>query len=199
MRLLHGLLWPIERLNGGILAAGRVVATVTLGIMVIIILAQVFWRYVLGAPLNWTEEAARFGMLWMTGLMAPVAYRHGGFVSIDMLERALPRVASSLLTLAILLATLGLLVVMVWVGWDRHVDSMTGNGRSASLRIPLSLIGGEDIRFRNWWMFLSLWVGVVLLTSVTVELILRQLITLFGGRDGLQRLVEGDEDMAGAA
>ena len=198
MAVLFGLLWPFERINGGLLAVGRVVAIVALMIMVIIILVQVVSRYVFDAPLNWTEEAARFGMLWMTALIAPMAYRQGGFVAIDMAERALPRIPSALLTLAILFSALSLLITMSWIGWDRHVDSMTGRGSSASLRLPLDWVGGERIKFQNNWQYASLWICCILLVSVTVELILRQLISLFGGGARLKRL-DGTEELPGAA
>ena len=106
MLVLFGLLWPLERLNSALLGVGRVIAVTALAIMVCLILGQVFFRYALNSAPNWTEEGARFGMLWMTGLMAPIAYRMGGFVAIDMVERALPKMIAGLLTLA-LLAALG--------------------------------------------------------------------------------------------
>ena len=59
--------------------------------MVIVILVQVFFRYVLNNALPWPDEVARFLMLWMTGLIAPSAYRWGGFVSIEFLERFFER------------------------------------------------------------------------------------------------------------
>ncbi|MFT7108343.1 MAG: TRAP-type C4-dicarboxylate transport system permease small subunit, partial [Yoonia sp.] len=83
MSVLFGLLWPLERFNTVVLAVGRIIAVIALAIMVALILGQVFFRYVLSDAPNWTEEGARFGMLWMTGLMAPLAFRMGGFVSID--------------------------------------------------------------------------------------------------------------------
>ncbi len=39
--------------------------------MVVCILIQVFFRYVLNNALPWPDEAARFLMLWMTGFIAP--------------------------------------------------------------------------------------------------------------------------------
>ena len=88
MTILFGLLWPLERINSGVLAVGKTISILALAIMVCLILGQVFFRYVMNDALNWSEEAARFGMIWMTGLMAPLAYRLGGFVAIDMLGRA---------------------------------------------------------------------------------------------------------------
>ena len=194
MAVLFGVLWPLERLNTGILAVCRVVAIVALMVMVCLILGQVFFRYVLDDAPAWTEEGARFGMLWMTGLMAPLAYRQGGFVAIDMLERALPPLLSRLLTLALLGLSLWVLIVMLDKGLNNHVFSLSGRGDSPSLRIPLNYLGEgwQAIRFQNNWVYAALAIGVFLLILISIELILRQIIILFGGGDRLVPLTEGD-------
>lgn len=191
MPVLFGVLWPLQRLNTGLLAAGRVIAVTLLALMVCFILGQVFFRYVLNDAPRWTEEAARFGMLWMTGLMAPVAYRQGGFVAIDMVERALPRIAAGILTLVLLSLSLWVLCIMWDRGLNNHVVSLSGRGTMPSLRLPLDWFGGESIKFKNQWMFASLFVGVTLLILVNIELILRQIITLLGGAARLTPL--GDQ------
>jgi TRAP-type C4-dicarboxylate transport system permease small subunit len=191
MQILLTIAAILHRVNDVVLAVGRWIGVAALAIMVCLILGQVFFRYVLNDAPNWTEEAARFCMLWMTGLLAPLAMRRGGFVSIDMLERALPRVVSALLSLTLL----GLIFLVLLVAWDKglnnHVDSLTGRGKSASLRLPLDWFGGERMKFRNWWMFSSLFVGVNLLILVTAELIIRQLIALIGGGKGLRPIDTG--------
>jgi TRAP-type transport system small permease protein len=192
MAVLFGVLWPLERLNTGILALCRVIAILALVMMVCLILGQVFFRYVLDDAPAWTEEGARFGMLWMTGLMAPLAYRQGGFVAIDMLERALPRMLSGLLTLALLGLSLWVLVVMLDKGINNHVFSLSGRGDSPSLRVPLNLLGEgwEAIRFQNSWVYAGFATGIFLLVLVNIELMLRQIITLLGSGERLNRLVD---------
>ncbi|ASP19317.1 tripartite ATP-independent periplasmic transporter, DctQ component [Antarctobacter heliothermus] len=197
MPVLLILLWPLERLNTGILSVGRVIAMLALAIMVCLILGQIFWRYALNDAPNWTEEGARFGMLWLVGLMAPLAYRQGGFVAIDMLERALPRLLAALLTLVLLAISLWVLIIAWDKGLNNHVDSLSGRGCSSSLRWPFGIeIGKCKAKFANQYQYAALWVGVNLLILVNVELILRQFITLLGGGDRLTRL--STDDMAGA-
>lgn len=195
MGLLLAVLWPIEKTNDVVLAIARVIAVAALAIMVCFILGQVFFRYVLNDAPNWTEEAARFGMLWMTGLMAPVAYRAGGFVAIDMLERAVPGLLSRLLTLFLLSVAMVVLYWGVKLGWD-NVNSLTARGRSASLRVPLEMFGGTNIKFRNAYAFWSLLVGFGLLSLVNIELMLRNVIAILGGGDRLTPL--NDVELAGA-
>ena len=72
-------------------------AWIAIFLMVIVILLQVFFRYVLNNALPWPDELARFLMLWMTGFIAPSAYRWGGFVSIEMLPQLLPKFLENML------------------------------------------------------------------------------------------------------
>jgi TRAP-type C4-dicarboxylate transport system permease small subunit len=199
MSVLFGVLWPLERFNTAILALGRAIAMAALAIMVCLILGQVFFRYVLNDAPNWTEEGARFGMLWMTGLMAPLAYRMGGFVAIDMLERALPRLLSALLALCLLGITLWVLCIFWDRGLNNHVDTLSGRGCSSSLRWPFGIeIGKCGAKFQNRYQYASLFVGVNLLILVNVELVIRQLITIMGGGARLTNHAPAT-DIAGAS
>lgn len=171
------LLGPLSWVNTIILRIGRQIAWMALVVMVVVILAQVFFRYALNNALAWPDEAARFLMLWMTALMAPSAMRWGGFVSIDMVPMALPRVPGMILTLVLLILSLVVLIMAIGHGYN-HTFGFGGNFNSSSLRIPLDLIGLDSVRVKLRYMYASLFVGVILLTSVCIELILRTLIQL---------------------
>ncbi|RMD94445.1 MAG: TRAP transporter small permease subunit [Alphaproteobacteria bacterium] len=178
------LLHLIAAINTWVLRLGRQLAAAGLALMVVVILAQVFFRYVLNDALAWPDEAARFLMLWMTGLTAPSAFRWGGFVAIDALPRALPARASSILTLLLLAMSLMVLVAGIRHGYA-HTTGFGGRFDSSSLRIPLDWFGGEAVRVKLRYMYASLWVGAILLASVNVELILREIARLAGRGDAL--------------
>jgi TRAP-type C4-dicarboxylate transport system permease small subunit len=171
------VLGPISRVNTLILRVGRQIAWIALAVMVAVILAQVVFRYAFNNALAWPDEAARFLMLWMAALMAPSAMRWGGFVSIDMVPLALPRVPGLILMLVLLILTLMVLIVAVGHGYN-HAFGFGGNFNSSSLRIPLDWIGFESVRVKLRYMYASLFVGVILLAVVTFELILRTIIQL---------------------
>ena len=180
MSLLHGLLWPLQTWNDIVLKIGRWVSIVAIGLMVVAILIQVFFRYILNNALPWPDEAARFMMLWMTGLMAPMAYRRGGFVAIDMLVEALPKGLGAILSLILLLISGFVLAFAIPIGIG-EITGFSAKFATASLHIPTALDFSEWLRVPRWWMMLSLLVGVVLLMIVNIELILRTVITLLGG------------------
>ena len=171
------VLRPVAAINTLLLRLGRQLAWAGLALMVVVILTQVFFRYILNNALAWPDEAARFLMLWMVGLMAPSAFRWNGFVAIDMLPRALPRVAGLLLTLVLLVLSLAVLVTAVGHGYN-HTFGFGGRFDSSSLRLPLDWLGFESIRVKLRYMYASLFVCILLLISVNFELILRVALSL---------------------
>ncbi|WP_233416996.1 TRAP transporter small permease [Halovulum marinum] len=216
MILLHAPLRILSAFNAAVLAVGRQLAWVCLGIMVVVILAQIFFRYVIGDALAWSEELARFFMLWMTGLIAPSAYRWGGFVAIDMLPQALPARAAAILNLALLAVALTVLVVAVRLGWA-DVTGFGGRFATASLWVPAHLEFGwvegpwllfertlvvdfipEPTKIAKKYMMASLLVSMVLMTLVNVELILRSLIRLLDPATGVVAVPEPAVASAGA-
>ena len=184
MSFLLALATVLKAINDLLLSIGRGIGVVAVAAMVVAILIQVFFRYILNNALPWPDEAARFCMLWMTGLMAPTAFRSGGFVAIDVIDSLLPSKALQLLQIILLVVCLVVLIFAVQIGW-KEVNGLGGRFATASLYVPTSLGFDEWYRVPRSWMMLSLFVGVVLLILVNVELILCRVISLFGGGDSL--------------
>jgi TRAP-type C4-dicarboxylate transport system permease small subunit len=172
-------------INGALLAVGRWIGAVCLGLMVVAILTQVFFRYVLNNALPWPEETSRFLMLWSTGLMAPTAFRRGGFVAIDMVIRMLPRAVATGLSVFLMAVTILVLWIALGIGWS-EVTGLGGRFETDSLRVPVSLDLATWMKVPKSWMMASLLVGVALLLLVAVELALRNLYALIRGPEGLR-------------
>lgn len=195
MGALLAVLAPLAFVNSHLLRIGRAIGIVAVALMVVAILIQVFYRYLLNNALPWPDEAARFCMLWMAGLMAPTAFRRGGFVAIDMIVLMLPKVLAGILSLFLLLISLGVLLLAVQIGYA-EVTGFGGKFATASLYVPGNFTLTEWVRVPRSWMMMSMFVGVILLTLVNIELILRSVITLIGGSAELPPIP--DADMAGA-
>ncbi|WP_246750512.1 TRAP transporter small permease [Martelella lutilitoris] len=176
-----------SRVNGPLLALARWTGAALMGLMVIVILVQVFFRYVLNDALAWTEELARFLMLWMVSLMAPTAFRHGGFISIDTLRRFLPDRPAALLNLALLLVSAVVLWWAVTIGWN-ETTGIGGRFTMPSLMLPAALDLSAWMKVPRSFMMASLATGVTMMFSVNVELLLRLLADLFGAGDRLKPL-----------
>ncbi len=183
MSVLLALLKPLEALNSFVGWVSRYLSIVALALMVLVILLQVFCRYALNNALPWPDEAARFLMLWLTGLMAPVAMRQGGFVAIDSLLRVLPSLLTNLLS--IFLLAISILVLFVAIDLSASHLKSGWMFKSSSLKLPYDLFGGKVQKMPLAWMFLSLWLGLRLMMLAALELFIRQVIILAGGGDRL--------------
>lgn len=187
MGLLVALATVLGHVNAAVLALGRGIGIACIAVMVVFILIQVFFRYVLGNALPWSEEGARFLMLWMTGLMAPTAFRRGGFVSIEMLVLMLPRALAAFLSLCLLCISLLVLVAGFRIGWA-EVAGFGGRFATDALWIPTTFDLSEWRKVPRAWTMASLAVGITLLIAVNVELMLRAVITMFGGGGRLSEI-----------
>jgi TRAP-type C4-dicarboxylate transport system permease small subunit len=196
MGALLTILRPLQWLNDLTGRVGRWLSIGAIAIMVAVILLQVFCRYVLNNALPWPDEAARFMMLWLTGLMAPVAFRHGGMVAITGVLELLPRQLVSAFSLLLLVTSLAVLVVGAQMGL-KHVDA-GWLFASSSLKLPLFLIGMKSVKIKLAWMYMSLLVGVWLMILVNIELILRSIVVALGGANRLRPVQMPGQNVAEA-
>lgn len=104
-RILKGL----DRVVAGLLAMLMAAASLA-------ILAQVFFRYVLNAPISWAEEFAVLLFAWIIFLGAAYVQRTDSHLSIDSLRR----IAGPRLALALDLLRAGIIalsaIVIIWQG-----------------------------------------------------------------------------------
>ena len=69
----------------GFMKVIETVVTILLGLEVITIVAQIFFRYVLRAPLSWSDQACRFGLVWIIMLGVPVMFNRKATVAFDLI------------------------------------------------------------------------------------------------------------------
>lgn len=110
-------------------------------------LFQVFARFVLKTPSDWTEVLTRFALIWMVYMGAAAALRSGAMVSVDLMHRKLPPVWRTKLDIFVASAVLGLLGVMIY--W----------GLSIAWRIRFQNVAGLDISIA--WAYLAIPVGAI--------------------------------------
>jgi TRAP-type C4-dicarboxylate transport system permease small subunit len=196
MGALVGAARLLGALNGAILTLGLWLGALCVAAMVAFILAQVWFRYVIGNALPWSEEASRFLMLWMVGLMAPTAYRRGGFVAIDMVQMLLPRAVAALLQLLLLGISTVVLVAAFRIGLS-ELGGLGARFSTSALWYPSGLFPLEWAKVPRGWMMASFHLCVTLLLIVNVELILRALVRLAGAGHRLPAIAE-EAKLAGA-
>jgi len=111
------------------------------GLLVFDVLFQVFSRYVLGASYSWTEELARFSLIWMVILGAAYLNAQREHLSMDFLYQKLSnanKIKTSILIEVFIF--LFALIVMVIGGINLVYITLRLEQLSGTLRIPLGYI-----------------------------------------------------------
>ncbi len=81
-------------------------------------LFQIFPRFVIEQPAEWTEVLIRFTLIWMVFLGIPMAFREGSMVSVDVVYRWSGPRARRVLDVVVCAAALLLVGIIIWWGWD---------------------------------------------------------------------------------
>ena len=84
--------------------------------MSIIVAVQVFCRYVLNHSLFWSEELARYLLVWLTFLGASVAYYRNVHPGIDMIYARMPISIQKITAITVHLVSLTLFGIMIIFG-----------------------------------------------------------------------------------
>lgn len=110
-------------------------------LLVLDVLMQVFSRYIFGTSFSWTEEFARFLLIWMTMIGAAYLNAKRDHLSMDFIFEKLSnegkRKASMLIEVCVFLFAL----IVIVIGGSNLVFTTLHLGQlSGSLRIPLGYI-----------------------------------------------------------
>ncbi|WP_051661246.1 TRAP transporter small permease [Bosea sp. 117] len=114
-----------------------------LGVMVVVVATQIVVRFVLpplgiNASAPWSEELARYLMIWCIFIGAAVAARAGDLIAVETLPDALPARWSLVVRNAALITTVGFLVALIWLGL-RWVEFGAGE-TSTVMNLPMSWV-----------------------------------------------------------
>lgn len=119
--------------------AGRLLDSLLLCLFVVMVAAivwQVFARYVLEEPTAWSEELARYLMVWVTMLGSAHVIGKDGHVAVTVFVDALPGAAQRALALlrdALLLVLTG---ALAWYGYGFAM--LGGRKVSTGLELPMT-------------------------------------------------------------
>ena len=94
----------------------KIIITICMGYLVLVTVLQVLFRFVLKAPLAWTEETARYSFIWMTFVGASLASKNASHIRVDMLENALHGVPKQVIYWGCQLIFLSFTLTMTVVG-----------------------------------------------------------------------------------
>ena len=126
------------KLLSGIRKANDWVVILVFIALTLTVVLQVFFRYVLQHSLRWTEEAARYLLIWLVLLGSAVAMRHRAHLQVDILTAALPPKPRRILESLISILTLIFLAIMTVQG--AYVVTVTISQVSPAMQLPMGLV-----------------------------------------------------------
>ncbi|CAM04320.1 TRAP-type C4-dicarboxylate transport system permease small subunit [Saccharopolyspora erythraea NRRL 2338] len=156
----------VRRALGGVLAG---FAGALLVVMTLLVLYQVFTRYVLGSPAAFTEELVRYALIWTSMISAAYAFLHRKHMSLVVLrDRFSPAVRRTLVlgsdVLVLVFAVVVLVIGGTMLALSSAADYSALLGVSRGLVYAIGPVAGLAIAFAQ---LLNIWQDLI--SEVSIE------------------------------
>ena len=118
--------------------AVQTLSAILLGTMTVLVLTQIFFRYVLGNPLGETQELSIYAMVWVIMLGSTIAVRNKTHIAVSYFVDKLPRTIGRWVNGLCYLLTLVFFAILVQQGWALMTRAMLQ--RSPCTGIPVGYV-----------------------------------------------------------
>lgn len=122
---------------------------ILVGIMACVTLAEVIGRNVFQQSFSWSEEVARFTLVWLTFIGASAVYKRKELVGFDMFMQKLPPSAKKIATVLLHVFTISFILVLIYYGFKQtfsktaiiqHSPGLQLSMYAVYLAIPLGML-----------------------------------------------------------
>ena len=149
----------------------------------LIVSASIFFRYVLNDSITWSEEIAKYLMVWMVFVGAPVAMVESRHIAIEMFPNLFrPRIRASIFLIV------NLLIVMTMGFWTYRGLTYTIGGMSQVMssfdKIPLGVV------------FASIPFGSCIMMIISFQISLNQILVIIDPEKYEDRKIKTVEEKA---
>ncbi len=149
----------------------EVLVTTAMVVLVLDVVWQVFTRYILRNPSDWTEELATYLMIWVGLLGASVALNRGAHLGIDYFTLKLSLKKRMYIETFVFLAIAVFSLLVLVIGGINLVNiTFTTN------QIPPAL--GTKIGLKMWHVYLALPISGFFLVLYSIEFLIERVIAL---------------------
>ncbi len=130
---------PGRRLLRGLAAVERGILSGLMAGIAVTTFAQVVSRYAFGLPIQWSEEVARFFLVWVTFIgMGTLLRVQSGHPLVDTLAQSVPALARAVLELASRAFVLICCLAIVWGGF--RIAVLQWQQTSPSLELSMGMV-----------------------------------------------------------
>ena len=149
----------------------------------LIVSASIFFRYVLNNSITWSEEIAKYLMVWMVFVGAPVAMVQSRHIAIEMFPNLFrPRIR------ALIFLIVNLLIVLTMAFWTYRGFTYTVGGMSQVMssfdKIPLGVV------------FASIPFGSCIMMIISFQISLNQILVIIDPEKYEDRKIKTVEEKA---
>ena len=149
----------------------------------LIVSTSIFFRYVLNDSITWSEEIAKYLMVWMVFVGAPVAMVQSRHIAIEMFPNLFrPRIR------ALIFLIVNLLIVMTMAFWTYRGFTYTVGGMSQVMssfdKIPLGVV------------FASIPFGSCIMMIISFQISLNQILVIIDPEKYEDRKIKTVEEKA---
>ena len=115
-----------------------------MGVMAVLVFANVVSRYSFNHSIIWVEELTRYMMVWVGFIGSGLVLRFGAHVAVDVFQDLLPARAAQALRVSIVVILAVTFAAMTWLGfryvafaWDQETPVLNWNFGIVYLAIPI--------------------------------------------------------------
>ena len=135
----------IDRLSYQADRLARFLVALMMAVMSAVVLFGVFNRFIFKIPISWTEEIAKYLLIWISMIGSSIAVRIGAHVGVGMIVTKLKESPRNIVSWVNQLIIVGFVVVLIYLGMKVSFKELHTFGYST--RIPM------------FWPYLAIPVG----------------------------------------
>lgn len=111
-------------------------------VMTVVIALQVFSRFVLSDSLEWSEELARYLMIWLVFLAAALALRRKQLIGVEAINERLSFKAKRVLKTIVHIVSISFFILLMVKGVEMlgHVQAQTSPSMKISMLFPYAAV-----------------------------------------------------------
>ena len=132
----------------------------------VVIMLSVVGRRIGHAP-QWSEEAVRYLMIWITFIGSGVCFRRSSHFGVDVIRRVPNKAFQKFISIFVILACAAFGVFLLWIGARYTMFTKMSGQRSAALLLPI------------WMLYVSVPIGGGLILVHLIEVVLSEVFGIY--------------------
>ncbi len=150
-----------------------------------IVAYEVFARYLLNAPTIWVYDTSLFIFGYISALGGAYAQQKRAHINVDVVYLRAPKIIRRIFNLITIILAVGFLLIMVYMCFDKFIESIEFNYRRQSEWAP---------NVHHFWLMMTV-SGVIFIAEYSVQFIVA-VYYIFTGKELLDTISATDEPSA---